>query len=46
MIFKIFLMNKIRVFLADDHLILREGIRSLLGKVSDIEVVGEAGEGR
>lgn len=38
-------MNKIRVFLADDHLILREGIRSLLGKVSDIEVVGEAGEG-
>ncbi len=38
-------MNKIRVFLADDHLILREGVRSLLGKVSDIEVVGEAGEG-
>ncbi len=38
-------MNKIKVFLADDHLILREGIRSLLGKVSDIEVVGEAGEG-
>ncbi len=38
-------MNKIRVFLADDHLILREGIRSLLGKVPDIEVVGEAGEG-
>ncbi len=39
-------MNKIRVFLADDHLILREGIRSLLGKVSDIVVVGEAGDGR
>jgi len=38
-------MNKIRVFLADDHLILREGIRSLLGKVPDIEIVGEAGEG-
>ncbi len=38
-------MNKIRVFLADDHLILREGIRSLLGKVPDIEVVGEAGDG-
>ncbi len=38
-------MNKIRVFLADDHLILREGVRSLLGKVPDIEVVGEAGEG-
>ncbi len=38
-------MNKIRVFLADDHLILREGIRSLLQKVRDIEVVGEAGDG-
>ncbi len=38
-------MSKIRVLLADDHLILREGIRSLLGKVPDIEVVGEAGEG-
>jgi len=39
-------MNKIRVFLADDHLLLREGIRSLLSKVPDIEVVGEAGDGK
>ncbi|OGO05145.1 MAG: DNA-binding response regulator [Chloroflexi bacterium RBG_13_54_9] len=38
-------MNKIRVFQADDHLILREGIRSLLEKVPDIEVVGEASDG-
>ena len=38
-------MNKIRVFVADDHLILREGIRSLLKKVPDIEVVGEASDG-
>ena len=38
-------MNKIRVFLADDHLILREGIISLLQKAPDIEVVGEAGNG-
>jgi len=38
-------MNKIRVFQADDHLILREGIRSLLEKVPDIEIVGEAGDG-
>ncbi len=38
-------MSKIRVFLVDDHLILREGIRSLLEKVPDIEMVGEAGEG-
>jgi len=38
-------MGKIRVFLADDHLILREGIRSLLQKVEGIEVVGEASDG-
>ncbi len=38
-------MNKIRVFLADDHLILREGIRLLLQKVPDIEMVGEASDG-
>ena len=38
-------MDKIRVFLADDHLILREGICSLLQKAPDIEVVGEASDG-
>ena len=38
-------MGKIRVFLADDHRIFREGIRSLLEKVPDIEVVGEADDG-
>lgn len=35
----------IRVVLVDDHLILREGIRALLEKVSDIEMVGEADNG-
>ena len=39
------IMSKIRVFLADDHLILREGIRALLEKVPDIEMVGEAADG-
>lgn len=39
-------MNKIRVFLVDDHLLLREGIRSLLSKVPDIEVIGESSDGR
>ena len=39
-------MNRIKVFLADDHLILREGMRLLLGKMPDIEVVGEASDGR
>jgi DNA-binding NarL/FixJ family response regulator len=33
----------IRVFLVDDHEIVREGIRSLLDGDEDIEVVGEAG---
>ncbi len=39
-------MDKIRVLLADDHSIMREGIRSLLSLHDDIEVVGEANDGR
>ncbi len=39
-------MPKIRVLLADDHALLREGIRALLSRESDIEVVGEAADGR
>lgn len=39
-------MNKTRVFLADDHRILREGIRTLLQREPNIEVVGEAGDGK
>ena len=39
-------MSKIRVFLADDHQLFREGIRSLLGHAQDIDVVGEAGDGQ
>jgi len=35
----------IRVVLADDHTIVREGIRSLLALLSDIRVVGEAATG-
>jgi two-component system response regulator NreC len=38
-------VKKITVLLADDHRILREGIKSLLAKAPDIEVVGEAGDG-
>jgi DNA-binding NarL/FixJ family response regulator len=34
------------VLIADDHAIMREGIRSLLSLYDDIEVVGEAGDGR
>jgi DNA-binding NarL/FixJ family response regulator len=32
--------------LADDHALLREGLRSLLGEEADIELVGEASDGR
>jgi DNA-binding NarL/FixJ family response regulator len=36
---------KIRVLIADDHAILREGLRALLRPADDIEVVGEAADG-
>jgi DNA-binding NarL/FixJ family response regulator len=35
----------IRVVVADDHHLVREGIRALLDKADDIDVVGEAGDG-
>jgi DNA-binding NarL/FixJ family response regulator len=35
----------IRVVLAEDHTLVREGFRTLLGLVSDIELVGEAADG-
>ncbi len=36
----------IRILVADDHKIMREGLRSLLEKQNDMEVVGEAETGR
>lgn len=36
----------IRVIVADDHHLVREGIRALLEKADDIEVVGEAADGQ
>ncbi|HEX2979176.1 MAG TPA: response regulator transcription factor [Anaerolineaceae bacterium] len=38
-------MKHIRVILADDHAVLRIGIRNLLSHSPDIEVIGEAGDG-
>lgn len=38
-------MSKIKVLIADDHAILREGIKALLDRHEDIEVVGEAADG-
>ena len=39
-------MTKIRVLVADDHAIVRDGIRALLALTEDIEVIGEAANGR
>jgi DNA-binding NarL/FixJ family response regulator len=39
-------MAKIRVLIADDHAILREGVRALLASADDIEVVGQAADGQ
>lgn len=39
-------MAKIKVLVADDHAIVREGVRMILAREPDIEVVGEAGDGQ
>lgn len=39
-------MGKIKVLVVDDHAILRDGIRALLALQDDIEIVGEAAEGK
>ena len=38
-------MAKIRVLIADDHGLMRAGVRALLQATEDIEVVGEAEDG-
>jgi two-component system, NarL family, response regulator NreC len=39
-------MNRIRILLADDHTVVRQGFRAILGQQPDMEIVGEAGNGR
>lgn len=39
-------MQKHTVLVADDHSILREGLRALLSNTSDLEVIGEAEDGQ
>ncbi|MEP6731505.1 MAG: response regulator transcription factor [bacterium] len=36
----------IRIIVADDHFVVRAGIRSVLSSAKDMEIVGEAGTGR
>jgi DNA-binding NarL/FixJ family response regulator len=38
-------MNKLRVFLAEDHLVVREGIKRVVNAEEGMEVIGEAGDG-
>lgn len=38
-------MNKLKIVLADDHAVVREGLKRLIGAESDMEVIGEAEDG-
>jgi DNA-binding NarL/FixJ family response regulator len=38
--------KKVRIVLAEDHTILREGLRALLSADAKFEIVGEAADGR
>lgn len=38
--------KKIQIFIVDDHQLIREGLKNLLNLESDIDIVGEAAEGR
>ena len=39
-------MKRIRILLADDHAVVRQGFRMILEAQADMEIVGEAGNGR
>ncbi len=39
-------MKKVRILLADDHTVMRAGLRALLERQPNLEVVGEAEDGR
>jgi DNA-binding NarL/FixJ family response regulator len=42
----VFFMEKRRILIVEDHTILREGLKALLTTNPDIEIAGEAGDGR
>ena len=39
-------MAKLQIFLADDHVVVREGLKALINAQTDMIVVGEAGDGQ
>ncbi|MCS7004740.1 MAG: response regulator transcription factor [Cytophagales bacterium] len=39
-------MKKIKILLADDHRLFREGIRLILSRITDFEVIGEVTDGK
>jgi DNA-binding NarL/FixJ family response regulator len=39
-------MKRIRILLADDHAVVRQGFKMILSAHADMEIVGEAGNGR
>jgi len=39
-------MTKLRVFVADDHAVLRDGLKALVSAQPDMEIVGEADNGK
>ena len=39
------MLRKIRILLADDHAIVRQGFKLILNQQPDMEVIGEAGDG-
>jgi DNA-binding NarL/FixJ family response regulator len=39
-------MSKLRILLADDHQIIRDGLKGLINAELDMEVIGEAGDGQ
>lgn len=36
----------IRILVADDHLLIREGVAAILGQEADMQLIGQAGDGR
>jgi len=39
-------MSKIRIFLVDDHQLVRDGIKALLRSAEDLTILGEASSGK